>query len=267
MPGMALLIGAAWIRLARRARERGRMATAARAILQAQWVFIFTAAVVGPLLARRWLPPVLWLWSLAIAAALVLAVVASVRFWRRGADARSLAPVAAACTLGFLIAYGVLAPADNARRSHRQLAQTVRRLVPQDVRALHFFHPIDEGLWFYLNGMDLVPVPGSPPRYNTAYDLVDTYRARLFPSVTIEDLDARRQAHDRQILMQWVDRDDPGSRYVLMRSHLYDEFALELSGRVTLLFREAGLERNELTLLQVNGRRPLAASPTTPTRR
>src|SRR5262249_42041172 len=44
MPGMALLMGAAWIRLARRARGGDRGALAARAVLQAQWVLLFVAA-------------------------------------------------------------------------------------------------------------------------------------------------------------------------------------------------------------------------------
>jgi 4-amino-4-deoxy-L-arabinose transferase-like glycosyltransferase len=267
LPGMALLIGSAWVRLARRARARGKVAAAARAVLQAQWVLIFVGAVVAPLVARPWLPPALWPWSLGLAAALAIAVVVSAHAWRRGADVLSLAPVAAACVLGIVIVYGVLAPAGNARRSHRELAQTLQRLVPRNVQAIHFFNPIDEGLWFYLAGRDFIPVPGSQPRYNTAYELVDAYRDRRLPSESIEVLDARRLAHDRQVLMQWLDHDAPGTRYLLMRSSLYDQFAHDVSGRATPLFREAGLARNELVLLQVDDRRPLAARATAPIRR
>jgi hypothetical protein len=147
------------------------------------------------------------------------------------------------------------------------LAQTIRRIVPQDVRTLRFFHEIDEGLWFYLNGLDLVPVPGSPPRYNTAYDLVDASRTRRLPSRTIEVLDARRQGRDERLLIQWLDHDEPGTPYLLIRSELYDQWAPELSRRVTPLFRETGLKRNELVLLHVDGRRPLAAATTAPARR
>ena len=34
-----------------------------------------------------------------------------------------LAPIAAACVFGVLIAYGIIAPAENELRSHRALAQ------------------------------------------------------------------------------------------------------------------------------------------------
>ena len=218
-------------------------------------------------MARPWLPPPLWPWSVAIAAAVAIAVVFSALAWRRGADALSLAPITAGCVLSVLIAYGILAPAENAQRSHRELAQALRRLVPHDVRSLRFFNEIDEGLWFYLSGFDLVPVPGSQPHYNSAYDLVDAYRTRRLPSETIENLDARRQLHDRQILMQWLDHNDPDTPYLLIRSNLYDHFATELSGRATPLFREAGLKRNELVLLHVAGRRPLTATAAAPIRR
>ena len=44
-------------------------------ILQAQWVAIFVAAIVAPLLVRPWVPVALWPWSLAIALAIVGAIV------------------------------------------------------------------------------------------------------------------------------------------------------------------------------------------------
>ena len=47
-----------------------------------------------------------------------------------GADALPLAPVAAACVFGVLIAYGIIAPAENEQRSHRVLAQKLHQLVP-----------------------------------------------------------------------------------------------------------------------------------------
>ncbi len=190
LPGMALLIGAAWIRLTHRARGSGRGAPATRAVLQAQWVLLFVAAVVAPVVDRSWLPPALWLWSVGIAAALATGVVWSGFLWRRGGAAVSLAPIAGACALGFLTIYGVIAPVENARRGHRELAQTLFGLVPPEVRSLRFFNEIDEGLWFYLQGMDLLPVPGSHPRYSTAFDLVEAYRSRSVPSVKLEDLDA-----------------------------------------------------------------------------
>jgi hypothetical protein len=263
MPGMAVLIGAAWLELARRGRGAGRRAGIARWILQAQWVLIFVAAAVAPLLARRWLPPAAWPGLVAVGLALALASVLSAHVWRRGADALSLAPVTVAAVLSILIGFGIIAPAENPRRSHRDLAEALRRIVPHDVRSLHFFNQIDEGLGFYLHGLDLVPVPGSPPRYNTAFDLVEAHRTRVRPSETLAELDARRQVQDKQLLMHWLDHDDSSDAYLLIRSSLYDQMAAELSRRVTPLIRET---RNELVLLHVDGHRGLAATPA-PTRR
>jgi 4-amino-4-deoxy-L-arabinose transferase-like glycosyltransferase len=260
MPGMALLIGTAWIRLTRRARGSGRGAPASRAVLQAQWVLLFVAAVVAPIVDRSWLPPTLWLWSVGIAAALATGVVWSGSLWRRGGGAVSLAPIAGACALGIVIIYGIMAPVQNARRGHRELAQALHRLVPPEVRAIRFFNEIDEGLWFYLQGMDLLPVPGSHPRYSTAYDLVEAYRSRPVPSMKLEDLDARRQAHDTAALFGWLAVPDPTTPFLLMRANLYDRLAGHLAWHATLLFRESGLDRNELVLLQVDGPRPVATA-------
>jgi hypothetical protein len=47
---------------------------------------------------------------------------------------------------------------------------------------------------------------------------------------------------------------------LLIRGSLYDGFANDLAGRVVPLFRETGMKRNELVLLQVAGRRPGAAT-------
>ena len=250
LPGMALLIGAAWIRLTHRARGSGRGArrperscrhsgscSSSPRSWRRSWIdrgFLRALALVGgdrrgpgdggrlerlPLEARR--------------------------------AAVSLAPIAGACALGFLTIYGVIAPVENARRGHRELAQTLFGLVPPEVRSLRFFNEIDEGLWFYLQGMDLLPVPGSHPRYSTAFDLVEAYRSRSVPSVKLEDLDARHLAHDKQALFDWLDRGDPSTPYLLIRANLYDRLAGELPKHVTPLFRESGLHRNELILLHV----------------
>ena len=138
----------------------------------------------------------------------------SVYAWRRGADALPLAPIAAACVFGVLIAYGIIAPAENELRSHRVLAQELHRLVPSQVRTLKFFNEIDEGLWFYLSGIDLAPVPGTHPRYNTAYDLAHSYLTERLPSETISHLEARRQARDKQALIDWIDHSEPSTSYL-----------------------------------------------------
>jgi len=269
LPGMALLIGSAWVQLARAARGQGGAALAARGILQTQWVLLFVAAVVAPLVVRTWLPETLWPWSLAIGLAVATGVTVSVHAWRRGADAVTLMPVTAACAFGVLIAYGVIAPAENRQRSHRALAQRLQGLVPPGVRTLMFFNEIDEGLWFYSSGFDLAPVPGSHPRYNTAYDLAESYLTERLAFETIADLEAKRLARDKQILIKWLDHNDPRTSYLLIRSHLYDRFADDLAGRVTPLFRETGMKRNELILLRAAGYRPSPATTATiaPTRR
>jgi len=269
LPGMALLIGSAWVHLARVARGEGGAALTARGILQTQWVLMFVAAVVAPLMLRTWLPGTIWPWSVALALALATGVALSVHAWRRGADALALAPVTAAFAFGLLIAYGIIAPAENTQRSHRALAERLQRLVSPGVRTLMFFNEIDEGLWFYSSGFELAPVPGSHPRYNTAYDLAESYLSERLPSETLLDLEAKRVARDKQILIDWLDHSDPRTSYLLIRSRLYDRFALDLAGHVTPVLRESGLKRNELTLLEVAHQRPTAATTATitPTRR
>jgi 4-amino-4-deoxy-L-arabinose transferase-like glycosyltransferase len=268
LPGMALLIGFTWVHLARVARDRYGAGVAARAILQAQWVAIFVAAIVAPLVVRPWLPSALWPWSLAIAMAMAIAVVVSVHAWRRGADALTVAPLSAACVAGILVVYGIIAPAENSQRSHRALAQSLPRLLPSGVRTLMFFNEIDEGLWFYLSGLgldlNLAPVPDCHPRYNSAYDLVENHRARRLRSESIAAVEAKRQIHDKQTLIAWLDQADPSAPYLLIRNSLYERLAGDLAGRVRPLFRETGMKRHELILLEVIGRQPARAVATTP---
>ena len=65
--------------------------------LQAQWVAIFVAAMVAPLVLRPWIPVAVWPWSLAIALALAISVVVSVHAWRQGADASTGAALGRMC--------------------------------------------------------------------------------------------------------------------------------------------------------------------------
>jgi 4-amino-4-deoxy-L-arabinose transferase-like glycosyltransferase len=267
MPGMALLTGAGWVRLSRGAREAslGRGRTVARFLLQAQWVLLFVGAALVPIALRPWTLPSLWPWTIVPAIALAAGVVVSAYAWRRGSDGMALSPIVAALALGVVFLYGILAPADNPRRSHRELAGSLGRLVPRGVRTIHFYNEVDEGLWFYLRGLDLVPVPGTQPQYSTAYDLAEAYRAGDHNLDTLERLDAQRRAQERQALLHWLDRPHPAAPYLLIRSSLYDRYARELAGRVTPMFRETGLSRNELVLLHVDvhGRPPLAAAEPT----
>jgi 4-amino-4-deoxy-L-arabinose transferase-like glycosyltransferase len=260
LPGMALLIGSTWVHLVRTGRSDGCEAQVARWILQIQWVLLFVTALGGPLLLMRWLPTTLWLWTLVIGLSLAAGVILGVHLWRRGADSATLAPVTAACVLGVLIAYGIIAPAENAQRSHRDLARRLEHLLPTNVGTLMFFNEIDEGLWFYAKRFELAPVPGSHPRYNTAYDLARSYLNERLPSETIADIEAKRLAHDKHALIEWLDRSDPSTRYLLIRSYLYDRFADDLGSRVSPLLRETGLKRNELTLVEIKSNHPATDS-------
>ena len=173
-----------------------------------------------------------------------------------------LAPIAAACVFGILIAYGMIAPAENELRSHRVLARELHRIVPAQVHTLNFFNEIDEGLWFYLSGIDLAPVPGTHPRYNTAYDLAHSFLTKRQPSR--DDRSSRSQAPGaRQAGSLRLGRSqraehllfaDPRQSLRRIRRAIWPD-------RAVPLFRETGLKRNELVLLQVANRRPLATPP------
>ena len=110
-------------------------------------------------------------------------------------------------------------------------------------------------------------MPASHPRYNTSYDLARSYLAERLPEQSLSDLEAKRRARDKQTLIEWLDHNGSRDSYLLMRSRLYDLLAEDLSGRVTPLYRESGMKRNELTLLHVEGNRPTAAATQSSTRR
>ncbi|MGO9916515.1 MAG: 4-amino-4-deoxy-L-arabinose transferase, partial [Isosphaeraceae bacterium] len=130
-----------------------------------------------------------------------------------------------------------------------------------------FFNEIDEGLWFYLDDLDLTPVPGTHPRYNTAYDLAASYLAAHSPIVALSDLEANRQAHDKKSLLTWLDHAGPNTPYLLIRKSLLDRYATDLAGRVALVFSESDMKRNELVLLHVVGGDSIFARSNEPTRR
>ncbi len=260
LPGMALLIGSTWVEVAHAARGRRGISIAARGLLQTQWVLLFVAATVAPLVVRSQLPVALWPWILAIALALVVAVAVSVHTWRQGAAAVALAPLTTACVIGFLVAFGRIAPEENPQRSHRALAIKLRQIVPASVPTIMFFNEIDEGLWFYADHFELVPVPDSHPRYNTAFDLAQSFLTERHHSETLSALEARRVAHDKRALFAWLDRRDLRTPYLLIRRRYYDLFAGDLAGRVRPLLRETGMKRNDLVLLEVTAHQPFAIS-------
>jgi hypothetical protein len=163
----------------------------------------------------------------------------------------------------FLVAYGRIAPLENAQRSHRTVAQRLGKIVSGGSSTVMFFNEIDEGVWFYATGFSLAPVPHSHPRYNTAFDLADSYLTGRRHSETLTELEARRVAQEKEALIDWLDRRDPLTRYLLLHARHYDLFATELAGRTKQVLRETGMKRNELVLLEVTSPAP---SPATATR-
>ncbi len=258
VPGMALLIGAAWVELAQAGRrpEHRVRSIAARTLLQAQWVLFFVAAAVAPIVVRGQVEGDRWPWCLLIGLVIAIAVAASALSWRKGGSSIALAPLATACVVGFLVAYGRIAPQENATRGHRTVAERLNTIVADASPTLMFFNEIDEGLWFYAKGFRLAPVPESHPRYNTAFDLAHSYLSKRHHSQTLGELEAERVAREKQALLDWLDRRDPLSRYLLIRDRHYDLFAAELAARTKPVLREKGMKRNELVLLEVTGTAP-----------
>jgi hypothetical protein len=271
LPGMAILVGSAWIRLARWARRPGRAGGAARHVLQSQWVMIFAGAGIAPVAVRGLVLPAVWAWTVVVAAVLAGSVVVSAILWRRGADALSLVPLTFASAVTVIIGYGFIAPAENATRGHRALAGAVNRVVaPGDARLL-FLQDIDEGLSFYLRDHPIEPIPGSERRYNAAYDFVDDYRNRRRKHLTRRQVEAQVPEDLRRCLIEWLDHGPAGSDYLLVPTKFYDRFAADLAPRTTLVLREENMKRNELVLLQVGNGRTLpvasASDRTATTRR
>jgi len=240
--------------LTRAARRPGRAGAPARRVLQLHWVALFTAATLAPVVARR-CSPALVPWSLALGLATAAAVVASARLWRSGSDAGALAPLVGAFAAAVLVAYGVAGPAENTRHGHRALAAAIDRALPDDARPILFFHDLDEGVWFYLRGRDLAPVPGSQPAYGDAYQLAEEVRRGRFKWEP-----AKRIAAQKALLASWLRRPDRASPYLLIHADKYDQLSPALTGLASPLHRERGLKRNALVLLRATDP-PLASAP------
>jgi hypothetical protein len=255
LPGAALLCGIEWVRLTRAARAPRPNGELARRVLQGHWVVFFAAGGVVPVVFHETLPHA-FTWSILFGAALATGVVASARAWRLGYDAGALAPMVAALAVGVLIGYGGIAPPENDRRSHRELAATIDRLLPPESHTVMFFHELDEGLWFYLRDRTLEPVPGSQPEYNDAFRFAEDLRYNRL------EWDPEKRADAQQhLLVEWIDGAEHPSPYVLIRRDKYERFAAALGDRVEPLHGEDGLKRNELVLLRVTTPKPVAAAP------
>ncbi|WP_435017390.1 ArnT family glycosyltransferase [Tundrisphaera sp. TA3] len=260
LPAVALLIGGEWVRACRLARGAEAGAKAARWLLQGTWVVMFAAALVAPVAAGQVAPGLLpWAWAASgiVAGAVILGAWA----WRRGADAWSMAPIAGAVVAVALVGYGALAPAENAARGHRRLARTLEEVVPPDVRTVLFFAELDEGLWFYLKGHDLAPLPAARTRYNRGFDLLDESSGQKV------DTPAQRTARARDQVADWARDGSASSPYLLIRGKIYDLFAGEIQDLVEPVYREQDVRRNELVLLRPRSARVAAGHAAGPARR
>jgi 4-amino-4-deoxy-L-arabinose transferase-like glycosyltransferase len=256
IPGVALLVGLEWVRLTQLARRPSCLWS--RLTLQSHWVVALLVGLAGPVVMSQ-LKPEWTIPFLALGVLLVAAVVGSILAWRRGADALALAPIVAAIVVGGVLGYGSIAPTQNSVRSHKALAATLGRLLPDDVHTVHFFGDLDEGLWFYLRDRRLVPVPKSQSEYNRALELNDKLRRGEF-----KWSEAERLKDETAVLLSWLRSPDRTDRYLMIRAKIYDRIAHDLEGIATPMYREQGLERNELVLLQVAPPEVVASIAPTP---
>lgn len=261
LPGAAILTGIEWIHLTRAARSVDPQFPAARRFLQVQWAILLVAAAVAPVVVGQTAAAYLG-WSLALSALAIAGIMISVWAWKRGAEAFAMAPLVGSLAIGVVIGYGIIAPKDNAIHSHRELAAKLDRLLPPETDTVMFFHELDEGLWFYLQDRSLKPVPGSQPRYNEGYDLLDEFNKGLL----IYDRVARMNK-EKQILIDWIRTSSEKTPYVLIRTKLYDQYARDLTDLTANVYSERGLKRNDLTLLRVKREGAVASGKDSPTRR
>ena len=235
LPGMALLIGATWVELAQAARAgEAALSIAARGLLQTQWVLLVRGG-------GRWhrsscgigFPRISGRGAWPSRSALAVAVALSVHAWRKGATASALAPLTTACVIGFLVAYGRIAPAGKppAQPPSAGRAGSGKSCRPACPRSCSSTRST-KGSGFTPTASSWRRCPDSHPRYNTAFDLAHSYLTERHHSETLSELEAKRLAHDKQALFDWLDRRDPHTPYLLIRSRLYDLFADDLAGRV-----------------------------------
>jgi hypothetical protein len=223
-------------------------------MLQSIWVALFVIACAAPVVLSQRVPDLV-VPAVALAVVVGLGVVGSAWAWRRGAEGMALAPVAGAVSCSVLIIYGAIARPVVSNQSHRPLAATINQIVPDDESTVMFFHELDEGLWFYLRNRHLAPVPGSQPETNDAHDLL--MEARRGELVQNPQLRIRR---DLDILLGWIADPERSTSYMLIRDRVYDHFSPALKGKVTELYREPDLQRNELILLRVDPVNELASN-------
>ena len=256
LPAVAVLVGDAWIRLARRARsiEDGALA---RASLQLAWSGLFASAMVAPVVANELAPA--WLgWTIAASLAMATTTLLAARLWRIGRDSGSLAAMASGLVAVSTIAYGAVAPGENAARGHRAFASELARILPPGTNPW-FFDDLDEGVWFYGPDLNLKPVPPLPtetPHFNRGHAL----RSTVKPGQNRAEVSEARTTQAVDQLISGANQAGPGA-FVLIRGKLLDRLSRDLPPRFAPVFREARVKRNELVLLRVRTAAEVAALP------
>ena len=249
IPGMAILAGHEWVRATRAAREG---VGESLWFLRLHWTLSLVAALAAPIVVIAAGRPDLIGWAVVFSLLLAAGAWGSIWAWKRGADAGALAPLAMVVACAVLIVYGALAPVENDRRSHRALAIQLGQHIPGEIRTVMFFHELDEGLWFYLPGVSLLPVPGSQAAYNDAFTAAENLRHNR-----VEYDWRKRLEGQRESLLTWLREPDRESPYVLIRDRDYDLHAQALEGLVEPIYREQGVKRSGLVLMRAIDKGPI----------
>lgn len=237
LPGFALLAGAAWIRLDRRAESGDRRA---QSLMDLQWGIWAVGGAGALAMTGRALGTPNLSWCAVMSGAAAGAGLAGAIATRRGRGVLAMAPTLFATAVAVVVGYGIVAPAANPTRGHATIARAIDRAVPPEVVTLDFFHELDEGLWFYLRNRGLAAVAGSQARYNDAFD-----------GVSADAPPARLTVRSKRVLADWLRDDDRGGSYLLIRDKVYDVLAADLAGFAEPILRETLARRNGLVLLKV----------------
>ena len=250
LPGIAILAGLEWVRATRAARDG---AGESLWFLRFHWTLSFVGALAAPIVVIVAGRSDLIVWAVAVSLLLAGGAWGSLWAWKRGADAGALAPLAMVVACAVLIVYGAIAPAENDRRSHRALAAELEQRLPDGIRTVMFFHELDEGLWYYLPGLSLLPVPGSQAAYNDAFTAAENLRHNR-----VEYDWRKRLESQRESLLTWLCKPERETSYILIRDRDYDLHAEALKGLVEPIHREQGVKRSGLVLMRATDKKPIA---------
>jgi len=242
LPGVALLVGFSWTRAAEVARRRSGFGFH---LLRGLWVMLLVVGVAAPVAIAQELPR-FQVPALISGALLAGGTIGSFAAWRRGAVAMAIAPIALAFAIGVPTVYAAIARPYFGAQSYEALATRLDDLLPPEERTLMFYFELDEGLWFYLKDRRLAPVPRTQPEFNAGYDMLKEAREQRL----VRDRRARL-LNELALLESWIDDPSREARFMLIRDKFFDRFAPELGDRVVERYRERGLARSQMILLEL----------------